>query len=198
MVANLCDLWFTGVTYQFVTGGGSEMDEAVGGGQISSEIPRMPGAGAFEINGVGADEERNAVFESLVTGDTDIVGLVAYSIYKQNKHDWLVAFERVKARQPNDGELSAYIIGESTPRRLATYRHLAEATLEGRGPEVPAGPAAEAFAQRTYSAAALRARSRNTAAAKDWSVATWVALAVVFVVAVLLAARFGIPGLISR
>src|SRR5947209_353481 len=102
------------------------MDDTTSG-QALSENPKMPGAGPFDLNGkqaVTPDEERNAVFESLVTGDQDIVGLVAYSIYKQNKHDWLVAFERTKARAPTDGESSAYILGESTPRRLAIYRHL--------------------------------------------------------------------------
>jgi hypothetical protein len=176
------------------------MDDTIGG-QGLNEAPKMPGAGAFEFNArpaVAGDEERNGVFESLVTSDADIVGLVAYSIYKQNKHDWLVAFEKAKGRQPNDGELSAYILGEGTPRRLAIYRHLAEATLEGRGPEVPAGPAAEAFAQRTYSAAARRAPARAIDSSKGWSAFAWIALAVVFVGAVLLAARYGIPGLISR
>lgn len=81
--------------------------------------------------------ENNIVFTSLVTGDQDIVGLVAYSIYKQNKYDWLLAFSRTMGRMPDDIEARSYQLGESTTRRLATYRHLAEATLEGRGLEVP-------------------------------------------------------------
>lgn len=165
----------------------------------TSDAPKMPGA-SFSLGGVSgakADDgdERNAVFESLVTGDADIVGLVAYSIYKQNKHDWLVAFDKAKGRGPNENEVAAYILGESTPRRLAIYRHLAEATLEGRGPEVPAGPATEAFAQRTYGAAARRAPAKS--AGNGLSVVAWIGLAVVFIGAVLLAAKFGIPG-VSR
>jgi hypothetical protein len=81
------------------------------------------------------DGERTGVFTSLVREDGDIAGLVAYSIYKQNKLDWLQAFEAAKGRVPVEAEVAAYIIGESTPRRLATYRHLAEATLAGTGPE---------------------------------------------------------------
>jgi len=77
--------------------------------------------------------ERRSVFESLVTSDSDVVGLVAYSIYKQNKHDFLVSYGREFGRGPSEIELAAYTLGESTPRRLATYRHLAEATLDGRG-----------------------------------------------------------------
>lgn len=84
--------------------------------------------------------DRNTVFGSLVTEDSDVVGLVAYSIYKQNKHDFLVAFARSRGREPNDTELAAYTTGESTPRRLAIYRHLAQATLDGQGPDSPAIP----------------------------------------------------------
>ena len=86
-------------------------------------------------------DDRTGVFGHLVTDDRDIAGLVAYSIYKQNKLDWLRAFEAANGRQPDDRELAAYIIGEGTPRRLATYRHLAEATLAGNGPDVAGRPA---------------------------------------------------------
>ena len=84
--------------------------------------------------------ERNAIFQTLVKNDGDIAGLVAYSIYKQNKLDWLTAFEALKRRAPDDAELASYIIGEGTPRRLAIYRHLAEATLIGRGPDITGRP----------------------------------------------------------
>lgn len=80
--------------------------------------------------------EHNVVFTSLVTGDADIVGLVAYSIYKQNKYDWLEAYSRLQGRMPEPAEVHSYLLGESTARRLATYRHLAQAVLDGRGPDV--------------------------------------------------------------
>ncbi len=82
---------------------------------------------------------RNAVFTNLVQGDADITGLVAYSLFKQNELDWLAHFRKVRGREPTDAEMEAYIIGESTTRRLATYRHLADATLSGKGPEVAGG-----------------------------------------------------------
>lgn len=96
---------------------------------IQPQVPRgVPDA---------AESDHNGVFTTLVTSDQDIVGLVAYSIYKQNKYDWLMAFSRQRGRMPNPDETQSYLHGESTPRRLATYRHLAEATLDGRGLEVP-------------------------------------------------------------
>lgn len=136
-----------------------------------------------------ADGERNEVFTSLVTGDTDIVGLVAYSIYKQNKHDWLVAFNKHKSREPYEDELLAYIIGESTPRRLSTYRHLAEATLDGRGPKINVGPATEKFVQRNLvNSQAKQSGGKSNAMA-------WIIAAIVAIAAILAAGKFGIPGL---
>ena len=138
-----------------------------------------------------AEGDRNIVFGSLVTGDNDIVGLVAYSIYKQNKHDWLVAFSRARGRDPRDEELQSYIIGESTPRRLATYRHLAQATLEGHGPDVTAAPSADA--QRSYSLA-RRSRPGPAASNPTTRMIAYAVIALVVVILIFLAARFGLPG----
>ena len=137
-----------------------------------------------------AGSEHNIVFGSLVTGDDDIVGLVAYSIYKQNKHDWLVAFSKAKGREPNEEEAAAYIIGESTPRRLTIYRHLAEATLEGRGPSTAAG--AEGVAQRSYSIAARHARESAAPSRMNWTLVGLVGLAIIAAAAIALAMRFGL------
>jgi hypothetical protein len=109
---------------------GAESWERTGlprGGEIASET----GADA-------ADGERNTIFDSLVRVEGEVAGLVAYSIYKQNKRAWLQDFIKSTGRPPNEAEARAYIIGESTERRLATYRHLAAATLAGQGPDAPA------------------------------------------------------------
>lgn len=75
------------------------------------------------------DAERNPIFDALVSEDGEISGLVAYSIYKQNKRSWLEDFKKLVGRLPTEAETRAYIIGESTERRLATYRLLAQTTL---------------------------------------------------------------------
>ncbi len=91
------------------------------------------------VNGRSAptalEPERNTIFDNLVKVEGEVSGLVAYSIYKQNKRAWLNDFQKVVGRPPTEAETRAYIIGESTDRRLATYRHLAQATLAGQGPE---------------------------------------------------------------
>ena len=79
-------------------------------------------------------DNKNPIFDALVKADSEISGLVAYSLYKQNKRSWIEDFRRVTGRLPNEAETRAYIIGESTERRLATYRLLAQTTLGGRSP----------------------------------------------------------------
>ena len=144
------------------------------------------------------ESDRNPVFEQLVAGDADIVGLVAYSIYKQHKRDWLIAFKQTKSRMPSEDETFAYIIGESTPRRLATFRHLAQATLEGRGPDVPFEPGQRLGPDGVPRQYPIAQRPRLAVFARDISTnntrASFVALTVVALVAIYLAARFGLPG----
>ncbi len=72
-------------------------------------------------------------------------------------------------------------IGESTARRLATYRHLADATIAGNGPDVPGGVSRTA------------ARGESRAALGGNSVFAYIAIAVVVLIGVYLAVRFGAP-----
>lgn len=138
------------------------------------------------------NDDRNPVFEMLVSGDNDIIGLVAYSIYKQNKREWLMAFNKARGREPNENEMASYIIGDSTPRRLATFRHLAQATLEGRGPEVPFKPVQ---ADGAYS---IAQRPAHPALGRDLSAVSarvnFITLGLVVLMAIYLAARLGLPG----
>jgi hypothetical protein len=95
-------------------------------------------AAPIEPDNDTTEAERNTIFDSLVRVEGEVPGLVAYSIYKQNKRAWLNDFLKATGRPPTEAESRAYIIGESTERRMATYRHLAAATLAGQGPEAPA------------------------------------------------------------
>src|ERR1700723_2890244 len=87
---------------------------------------------SFEPAAATEESERNPIFDALVGPDGEIAGLVAYSIYKQNKRAWLDAFIKATKRTPTEAETRSYIIGESTERRLATYRQLAAPTLGGQ------------------------------------------------------------------
>jgi hypothetical protein len=131
------------------------------------------------------DSDRNPVFTSLVHADNDIVGLVAYSIYKQNKLDWLLAFQRATGREPSEQENVAYIIGEATPRRLATYRHLAESTLAGSGPDVPS-----ATGKGGDRAAYSYRGKQGTAQNRTTTTIVYVVLAIVVILAIIAAVKF--------
>jgi hypothetical protein len=131
------------------------------------------------------DGDRNPVFSSLVTGDNDIVGLVAYSIYKQNKLDWLLAFHRATGREPNEQENVAYIVGEATPRRLATYRHLAESTLAGSGPDVPSTTGRSG----DRSSSAYRSKYGG-AQGRTTTLVIYAVLAIVVILAIIAAVKF--------
>jgi len=186
-------------------GGKDSLAKTAKGGE-STPAARMPGAGDFDLapaaNGEKGEQsapapappsaeerERNTVFGNLVTGDEDIVGLVAYSIYKQNKHDWLVSFNKAKGREPNEAESSAYILGEATQRRLSIYRHLARATLEGQGPHVTAGKTGDSFIPRAFTSAG------QGPGYSAGAMAMWVVGIGVVVMALYLAAKYGLPGI---
>jgi hypothetical protein len=79
------------------------------------------------------DPHRNPIFELLVQGESDVAGLLAYGLYKQNKRDWLIAFQASNSRAPDAAELAAFILAERIPRRVATYRRLAEDMLSRDG-----------------------------------------------------------------
>ena len=104
-----------------------------GDGRAGAPLPRAVGLPARpELEG---EVERNPIFDALVGSDEeDVAGLVAYSIYKQNKRAWLDDFVKTTGRAPSEAETRSYIIGESTERRIATYRRLAASTLAGDAP----------------------------------------------------------------
>jgi hypothetical protein len=107
-----------------------------------------PSTSGRNASGAGVEAERNTIFDNLVKVEGEVSGLIAYSIYKQNKRSWLTDFQKIVGRPPTEAETRAYIIGESTERRLATYRHLAQSTIAGEGPGRGAG--AGALSARSY------------------------------------------------
>ncbi|MFV0281303.1 MAG: hypothetical protein ACK5JM_11170 [Rhodoblastus sp.] len=169
----------------------SQTRDANGGAPSGNDVSAkraINDSGADVLSAEIQDEGRNAVFGALVKGDSDITGLVAYSIFKQNELDWLQEFRTAKSREPSEAEADAYIIGENTPRRLATYRHLADATLAGNGPDIagggPSTPRHVAFPQSP--AAKLQS-------AFGLSAIAYFVLTVVLLVVIYYAARYGMP-----
>ncbi len=86
--------------------------------------------------------QRNPILAELVQGEDDLPGLVGYALYKLHKRDWLASFFKTHGRDPTEGEVESYVLGERTQRRLATYRRLAEDVIgrkAGASMEKPGG-----------------------------------------------------------
>lgn len=118
----------------------------------AATVAAAPQEGAGQtLEGVTA--LRDTIFEKLVSGENDVIGLLAYSLSMQNKRDWLAAFKAETGRDPTTAEMAAYDIGERIERRLTTYRKLAENALAGNSfwasasltpvSELPGAPALE-------------------------------------------------------
>ena len=93
------------------------------------KLPHIKASPAADLEPVDSSDIRNPIFELLVQNEHDVAGLLAYALYKQNKRDWLIAFQATNGRQPVEAEVSAFILGERIARRTATYRRLAEDML---------------------------------------------------------------------
>lgn len=65
--------------------------------------------------------EYNVVYQKLVPDDTDIVGQLAYCLYKQSKQKYLREFQRLHNRRPTDAELSIHVSCAEIPA-LDDYR----------------------------------------------------------------------------
>lgn len=78
----------------------------------------------------GAQPIPHRTYSSLVQGDADLVGLVAYALYKRDKLKFCDQFKAKNSRSPDDAELSIFIYGSNLDTRLQGYRAEAEKLLE--------------------------------------------------------------------
>ena len=71
----------------------------------------------------------NQIYEKLVVDDDeDLVGLIAYSLYKQSKREWLVEFGARYGRRPTREEEGVFVSGY-TKKDLPRLRDQAERML---------------------------------------------------------------------
>lgn len=86
-------------------------------------------------DGSAADASRyNEVFEFYVdsTGEEiDLVGLIAYALYKRQKRDWLIGYRSRNGHAPSDPELRGLTGGYLTGDAQRTYRDRAADLLNG-------------------------------------------------------------------
>jgi hypothetical protein len=73
--------------------------------------------------------EHNVVYQKLVKNDEDIVGQLAYCLYKQSKQQYLKAFESRNNRRPTDVEVRNHVDCAELPA-LVMYKEKATRMVE--------------------------------------------------------------------
>lgn len=72
----------------------------------------------------------NYIYKTLVTGPGDMVGALAYALYKEEKIQFIAEFEKAHHREPTDAELACFHQTSNLPARLASYQDRAQGLLE--------------------------------------------------------------------
>lgn len=72
----------------------------------------------------------NIVYDELVEGEKDVIGQLAYCLYKQSKQQYLKTFELRNNRRPTDEELRNHVECSEIPA-LDLYREKAERAVTG-------------------------------------------------------------------
>lgn len=71
----------------------------------------------------------NFIYEKLVVAEDDLVGLIAYGIYKKHKIEFITKIKEEQQRDPTDEECHAFFIASTTETQLDNYRSQAETML---------------------------------------------------------------------
>lgn len=70
---------------------------------------------------------RHQTFTKLVTDDKDFVGMVAYTIYKNEKLDWIEQFKTQNSGvEPTEEQLKQFNLTTDSDLRIQQYRQMAE------------------------------------------------------------------------
>ena len=76
---------------------------------------------------MGAKDGYNFIFSKLVDDSNDILGIIAYSFYKQQKIEFIRDFETQHSRQPTDDEMRVFYVTSNSDASLESYNAKAEA-----------------------------------------------------------------------
>lgn len=71
----------------------------------------------------------NFIYKELVTAEDDLVGLIAYGIYKKHKIEFITKIKKEYDREPNEGECQSFFAASTTESQLKNYRSQAETLL---------------------------------------------------------------------
>ena len=71
----------------------------------------------------------NYIYSKLVEGETDLIGLVAYGLYKNNKIEYLQNFKKKNNSEPFEEELDQFNELSCTESSLQNYVRIAETNI---------------------------------------------------------------------
>ena len=71
----------------------------------------------------------NFIYEKLVTAEDDLVGLIAYGIYKKHKIEFITKIKGELQRDPTEEECRSFFAASTTESQLGHYRSQAETML---------------------------------------------------------------------
>lgn len=75
------------------------------------------------------ERKYNFIYEKLVISDDDLVGLVAYGIYKKHKIEFISKIKADEHREPTEDECRSFFAASTTDSQLSKYRSEAESIL---------------------------------------------------------------------
>ena len=73
---------------------------------------------------------RNLVYDHLVEGDDDVIGLITYSLYKKDKRDWIIAWRSQHGTDPAPDQVEAFVAAQMTFAQRDRYRTAARQVLD--------------------------------------------------------------------
>jgi hypothetical protein len=65
---------------------------------------------------------RSSIYEALVKAEDDIIGLIAYALYKQSKREFLAGHAAKNNAEADEAAISAFCLQAQLPRSIQQYR----------------------------------------------------------------------------
>ena len=78
-----------------------------------------------------ADGCYNHIYSVLVENDQDTLGIIAYSLYKRQKIEFIQSFKVKHDTEPKDTDLAPFHDVSNSPTQLESYRNQASQLLQG-------------------------------------------------------------------
>ncbi|WP_249672046.1 hypothetical protein [Pseudomonas abieticivorans] len=72
--------------------------------------------------GTAESKGYNFIFQKLVQYDEDVLGIIAYSVYKKQKIEYLTSIRQKQGREPLASELESFHSLSNSPTQIETYQ----------------------------------------------------------------------------